>query len=294
MTPLTFLLYVCFVVSCYSLNQLSFSGGGAFGAVEIGILKRVIEQGGRWYKPEYDLYTGISAGALNAGFLSYYSDIRSGVKIGESIYSNLRSHMVYSIVPSTGVSVYNTQPLYKTLSDVIDNMPGQPIVRTLIGATNMYSGNLDVYSFDDYANDEDKVYLLMSSSAIPGLFPPIPFNDQLYADGGTLSNELLQPEYLGDYLNITYITPNEGYQYDNTPITSLKDVLVRTVKILLANFNNPLALLYQGCKEPIGELNQYYVDSDLLEGYSMLDFDKGQELVSIGYNNMKHKKYVLC
>jgi len=39
-----------------SLNQLSFSGGGSFGAVEIGILKRVVELN---KNTKYDLYTGI-------------------------------------------------------------------------------------------------------------------------------------------------------------------------------------------------------------------------------------------
>lgn len=60
--------YIFILVSLFSLssalNQLSFSGGGSFGAVEIGILKRINE-----IEPKnYDLYTGISAGALNAGF----------------------------------------------------------------------------------------------------------------------------------------------------------------------------------------------------------------------------------
>ena len=64
-----------------SLQQLAFSGGGSFGAVEIGILKHLIEEG---LEP-IDLYTGISAGALNAGFLSYYSDIRVGAEVATNI-----------------------------------------------------------------------------------------------------------------------------------------------------------------------------------------------------------------
>ena len=66
-----------FITYVSSLNQLSFSGGGSFGAIEIGILKHVIEMN-KYMK--YDLYTGISAGALNAGVLSYYSDIELGIK----------------------------------------------------------------------------------------------------------------------------------------------------------------------------------------------------------------------
>ena len=94
------------VSSTAALKQLSFSGGGSFGAVEIGILKRVVETDNK----SYDLYTGISAGALNAGFLSYYSNIKTGIQTSENIYSTLRNHMIYSILPPTGISVFNTEP----------------------------------------------------------------------------------------------------------------------------------------------------------------------------------------
>jgi NTE family protein len=284
------LLSLLLVSSVYSLNQLSFSGGGSFGAVEIGILKRVIELNS---KINYDLYTGISAGALNAGFLSYYSDITLGIKTAEQIYSSIRNRMIYDIIPNTGISILNTQPLHNTLTKIIEKMPNEPVIHTLIGATNMYSGKLDIYNFEDQ-DDLNKVLLLMSSSAIPGMFPPIPFNEQLYADGGTLSNELIQVEHDSNYLNITFITPYEDYVYNNTPITSLKDMLCRTVMILLSNFNNPMASLNQNCKIPIGEINKFYVPPDVLNGYNILNFDNGKELIDIGYNNVIHKKYIIC
>lgn len=278
------------LVSVSSLNQLSFSGGGSFGAVEIGILKRVIELN---KNIKYDLYTGISAGALNAGFLSYYSDIKKGITTAEYIYSSIRNRMIYDVLPNTGLSILNTDPLYRTLTKIIDKMPNEPIIHTLIGATNMYSGKLDIYNFEEQ-DDINKVLLLMSSSAIPGMFPPIEFKNQLYADGGTLSNELIQVEHDNNYLNITFITPYEDYEYNNTPITSLKDMLCRTVMILLSNFNNPMASLNQNCKSPIGEINKYYVPPNVLDGYNILNFDNGNELINIGYNNVIHKKYIIC
>jgi predicted patatin/cPLA2 family phospholipase len=201
--------------------------------------------------------------------------------------------MIYDIVPNTGLSLLNTEPLYKTLTAIIDKMPNKPIIHTLIGATNMYSGKLDIYNFEDQ-DDINKVLLLMSSSAIPGMFPPIKFNDQLYADGGTLSNELIQVEHDSNYLNITFITPYEDYVYNDTPITSLKDMLCRTIMILLSNFNNPMASLNQNCKTPIGEINKYYVPPNVLDGYNILNFDNGDELINIGYNNVIHKKYIIC
>jgi hypothetical protein len=47
-------------------NILSFSGGGSYGAIEVGILSKI-------KLSEYNLITGISAGALNAGLLSYFN-----------------------------------------------------------------------------------------------------------------------------------------------------------------------------------------------------------------------------
>ncbi len=272
-----------------SLNQLSFSGGGSFGAVEIGIMKRINE-----IEPKnYDLYTGISAGALNSGFLSYYSNIRFGIIIAEKLYSTIRNHMIYKYFPSTEISILNTEPLFKTLTDIIYNMPNEPVIHTLIGATNMYSGELNVYNYKDQT-DENKVLLLMSSSAIPGVFPPIKFNEQLYADGGILSNELIEVEHDNKYLNITYITPYEGYIYDDTPIDSLREMLKRTINILLLNFDDPLSSLNHNCKNPIGEINKYFVKPEVLEGYSILNFDNGEELINIGYNNVVHRRYNIC
>jgi len=284
-----FFSFLSFITLAKSLNQLSFSGGGSFGAVEIGILKRIIELENK----SYDLYTGISAGAFNAGFLSYYSNIIVGLKSAEILYSTIRNRMIYDLLPNTGISLLNTQPLYNTITTIIDKMPNQPVVHTLIGATNLYSGELDIYRFED-ESDSNKVLLLMSSSAIPGMFPPINFNGQLYADGGTLSNELIEVEHDNKYLNITFITPYEDYTYNNASINSLKDMLSRTVMILFSNFNNQMATLNQNCETPIGEINKYYVRSEVLSGYNMLNFDKGEELIDIGYKNTVHKRYNIC
>lgn len=216
-----------------------------------------------------------------------------GIKTAETLYSSIRNHMIYDVLPNTGISLLNTEPLYKTLTKIIGKMPNKPVVHTLIGATNMYSGRLDIYNFEDQT-DENKVLLLMSSSAIPGMFPPIHFNNQLYADGGTLSNELIQVEHDNKYLNITFITPYEGYPYNDTPITNLKEMLTRTIMILLNNFNNPMATINENCKNPIGEINKYYVPPEFLTDYNILNFNNGAELIEIGYKNMVHMKYTIC
>ena len=278
-----------YFLTAYSLNQLSFSGGGSFGAVEIGMLKRVLEL----EQQKYDLYTGISVGALNAGFLSYYSDMNIGVKYIEKIYCSLKNKMVYDILPNTGVSLLNSKPLQNTLSSFINTMPNESKIKTLIGTTNLYSGNLDIYNFKEQSVN-DKILLLMSSCALPGIFPPVKFNDCLYADGGILSNELIEVLHDGSYLNITFITPHDDFIYNDSPIISLRDVLSRTMLVLKKNFNQPMATMNQNCKYPIGEVHKYYISSEILKNYNILNFEKGEELINIGYKHVLHKKYFIC
>ena len=279
-TSFVFLLFTLFSnLASATFNQLAFSGGGAFGAVEIGILKRINELNPK----KYDMYTGISAGGLNAGFLSFYDDLSVGVKRAETLYSTMRNFKVYKLLPETGVSIFNTEPLFDTLTTVINKMPNKPVIKTLIGATNL-----------NIKNAADQVKILMSTSAIPVVFPPITYNNYMYADGGTLSNELLDINHVNDYLNITYITPGSQLEENDTPITSIKDMIIRSFQIVSSNYNNPYSKINQVCDKPYGEINNYFVDSKYFADYNMLNFDDGQELVDIGYKYMSHQKIKLC
>jgi predicted acylesterase/phospholipase RssA len=172
--------FVLAVGGIYGLNILSFSGGGAFGAVEIGIIKKLQSESNT--NTKYDIYTGISSGGINAGYLSHFNDLNMGIEGAEQLYSNSKNPMVYSFLPFTKVSLLNTSPFKDTLNNVISPL-SKPCIPTYIGATNLYSGNLDIFRYDLLETVEEKVNLLMSTSAIPILFPPINFNGTQYTDG---------------------------------------------------------------------------------------------------------------
>ena len=93
-----------FIEYSHSLKQLSFSGGGAWGAIEIGILKRVMES----ENTPFDLYTGISSGALNAGVLSYYSDLYEGMDHIEQLYGSIQNQKVFSSSHTNFIIKYKT------------------------------------------------------------------------------------------------------------------------------------------------------------------------------------------
>lgn len=286
-----YLFFSLFIVYIKSFEQLAFSGGGAFGAVEIGILKKIHE-----LEPtkQYDMYTGISAGGLNAGFLSFYEKIEDGIQSAETLYSDINNKMIYKATPKTGMSLLNTYPLRNTLTDIISSMKTSAVVHTLIGATNLETGILDIFTFENKPKRE-QVSILMSTSAIPVVFPPISYKNTLYADGGTLCNELLDIYHpINDYLNITYITPSYGSSNYSKPLENIKDVALRSLQIIINNYNDPLTEINQICDKPYGEINQYFVDPIHLNGYNMLNFNTGKQLVDIGYRNVEHKYYKLC
>ncbi len=102
-------------------------------------------------------------------------------------------------------------------------------------------------------------------------------------------------------MNITYITPYQGYIEDDTPITNLREMLGRTAAIVMGNYNDPLITMNQDCvatpsgvATPIGEINKYFVRGEHLEGYNILNFDSGSELVEIGRKYVEHEKYWVC
>jgi NTE family protein len=288
MIKTAWLLSLIYIV--HGLEQLSFSGGGSFGAVEIGILQKIRES----YPVKYDMYTGISAGGLNSGFLSHYESINEGILESVKLYSSMRNKDIYEAFPETGLSLLNTQPLHRTLTEIIDNMENEPVIETMIGAVNLYTGNLDIYKYNDNNTTEEKVRLLMSTSAIPVVFPPVEYKNAMYVDGGTLSNALLDIDHTNEYINITYITPYGIMTENDDPIKSTKEMMLRVFQLVKKNFNNPFARLNHNCDVAYGELNYYYVDESHLKNYNMLNFDKGMELITIGYNNVKSKKYRLC
>jgi len=279
-------------------NILSMSGGGAFGAIEIGILNKI-------KLPEYDLITGVSVGAINAGYLSYFNDkllFLLGVSNMIDLYQQLKDDMIYKhnfFQIERTWSYYSTQPLRDTLTNQISNL--KPINKkpTLIGSTNLDTGKIDIFNFPTY-DKTNQIEIMMTSSAIPLLFEPIRYNGSLYVDGGTLSSEILNgfEEYLTDkkcsYYNITYISARPDLE-EIKDIDTLETYIKRLINVVINSFDDVLISLTK-TKCPTtkrGDIYHYYTLDDLKK-YSALDFTHGIELIELGYNKNDYKRYDYC
>lgn len=189
-------------------DVLVISGGGAKGAFAAGFLEGwSTAESSPIAMPEFDMVTGVSTGALVAPY-AFGGTREDYVEIVE-FYANPEANWVkqrgkLSILPHH-VSLYNDCHLQETIREAID----EPLVRgvaegaaedrlLLIGATNLDAGRgrpfnlgqeaqaaLETGSFDRINS------ILLASSAIPTVFPPVEIDDMLYADGGATSNLFL-------------------------------------------------------------------------------------------------------
>lgn len=268
-------------------NVLALSGGGSFGAVEIGILDKInsIEN------KKYDLYTGISAGGLNVGFLSHFDNLNVALPEVKYIYSSLRNKDIFEIYPNTNISLLNTLPLKKTITNTLNKL-GSTKQNTLIGSTNLNTAQLDIFEYHKL-NNEQQINLLMATSAIPVIFPPIKINNYLYVDGGEMFNEIITEITSDKFINVTFITPSSALK-DDYNINSFTDIIKRNFDIISKTFNNQIYKLNTNCNKPRGIIYMWYCNPEDLTGYSSLNFNYGSELIGIGYSKAKYEVLNLC
>lgn len=280
-------------------NVLAFTGGGSYGAIQVGILDSLIY--GKNIPNQFDIITGISAGGLNAAFLSYYPTLSLALPDLKQIILNITTKEIYKqdyFKLFSKWSIYDNTPLEYTLRNIFTNkFYHKTTTKTLIGATNLITEELDVYEYSllDY---ENKINLLMSTTAIPFIFPPRKMNNQLYIDGGVINNEMIF-QALGvmrcqNYSIIVISASPKTKQNKN--IDGLLSYIGSVAKLILNTFDNQVSdIISVKCEYPIGTLKLCYpLYSNTLNRISILDFDKGDILYEIGKNNFTCENHLIC
>lgn len=308
------LLLFCFLVNALSAkeakvcNILSFSGAGSFGAVEVGILDRLSSS-----LPTFDMLTGVSAGGLNVGFLSYYSVANNtalfvqGITELKNTYFEMTNDSVFqhnTAQIARTWSYYDTAPLRKTIESKLSPLSyrGIPTV-ALIGSTNLNTGTFQIFQFEKESKLR-QVQIMMATSAIPLAFPPENIQGTYYVDGGAVANEIISgvESFLAkgcDKYNFTFITASEGLAQVKT-IDSFNDYVRRIVKVVMTDFNNELAEIIDApcassfSKGTIQICHPSTKGGDYLSKYSSMDFSYGKELYEIGYNYFTCDSYNYC
>lgn len=197
---------------------LLLQGGGALGAYQVGLYKGMHEN-----NIEPDWIIGTSIGAFNAAIIAgnplekrmdKLNQFWKTVEINNPYYLSSSFNPLFRLfenaqVITSGVNGffkpkenffhiekqpygienaahYDTSPLRKTLSELIDfNYLNSKHTRLMVGAVNANSGEM-VY-FDNYKT-KITVEHIMASGALPPAFPAIMIENEPYWDGGISSN----------------------------------------------------------------------------------------------------------
>lgn len=323
-------------------NILSLSGGGAFGAIQAGMLSDLYEKG-KLGVP--DIVTGISAGALNAGYLSYaiqsgqVSTIRESLQNLTRLWTDLKTSNVYQrdlFRMFSRWSIYDNSALEQTITRKLDELrawnignvnglkkkridipslsrkstkntkntentknkkttPKIPkIPKILIGATNINTQHLDVVDFLELS-EQAKIDMLIASTSIPIVFPPRRVNGSLYLDGGIIADEMIteameliqQRIHYDDntcvdhHFNIVVALAHPidiGIRHSSP--SSLSEYISSILHLLFETFNSQLSEF--AYRPTIHMVVCAPTRNSGIQQYSILDFDKGEELIKLG------------
>lgn len=194
-----------------TMHVLILSGGGDYGAFGAGFLKgwgSINEH--TMARPQFDVVTGVSTGSLIAPF-AFVGNARAYDRILK-LYENPKNDWAVTRGPlfflPGNESLFKIDGLERELRMQIDAEMIRDVAaagrenRVLgIGATNLDYNEQRVWDLTAAAEDVQKTgnidrfyQILLSSSAIPGAFPPRVIDNVLYVDGGCTSNILYNPD----------------------------------------------------------------------------------------------------
>jgi predicted acylesterase/phospholipase RssA len=189
------------------LDALVISGGGDWGAFGAGFLKgwgRIPK--GPMARPEFDVVTGVSTGALIAPFaflgtertidqvLKMYREPRADIMKLRGLLFFLPRYASFTRIPG----------LERDITETVDSEFLTRVVREgkrnrmlLVNTTNLDDGDMRAWDVIKEARNAlrtgnvDRVHnILLASAAIPGVFPPREIDGRLYVDGGVTGNIL--------------------------------------------------------------------------------------------------------
>lgn len=162
------------------------SGGASLGACQAGMLEALYERG---IRP--DMLVGTSVGAINAAFIASRPPALRTARELQEVWRGLSRGQIFPANPLTAglgllgmrdhsVSVGSLRRLLCTHVE-IDRLEDAPVALHVVAADAL-SGE-EVLLSNGPALDA-----IVASAAIPGVYPPVPWEAHMLVDGGILNN----------------------------------------------------------------------------------------------------------
>jgi Patatin-like phospholipase len=189
-----------------TIDLLVISGGGDWGAFGAGVLKGWGRVKGEMARPQFDIVTGVSTGALIAPFAFVGDDaaIESIVQLYRNPEKDLAVSRGWMFFLPNNPSFFVLPGLERKLRTTLDRPMIERIAAAggtgrylLVNTTNVDFGDMHVWDIVAEArkalaaNDESRVHnILLASAGIPAVFPARGIDGYLYVDGAITGNIL--------------------------------------------------------------------------------------------------------
>ena len=169
-----------------------FSGGGPLGALQVGTLKALYEHG---IRP--DLAVGTSVGALNATWMAFDPSPEGIVRL-ENSWLRMKDSDLF---PGGGRFKASWARMLVRGNRIHENIGLRRVIETSLGRPRFEDAQIPLaVTATDLETGAEKMFTsgdivepLLASTAMPGIFPPIPIDGRNYIDGGVANNVPIAP-----------------------------------------------------------------------------------------------------
>lgn len=161
------------------------SGGGAMGALQVGILRVLVRRGF-----QASCIVGSSVGALNGAFLAFYPGVHGVERLTEMWRGLQEEHFIqfnpvrlaYRLA-SRKLGLFSNDFLQQLIAEhTIEDDFATTEVPLYVTATNLNTGRKHVFSEGSVSQ------AVLASTAIPGVFSPVEIDGASYIDAGVVAN----------------------------------------------------------------------------------------------------------
>lgn len=282
------------------MKALVLSGGGAHGAWQVGVIRYLIGT----LRLRYELYSGVSVGAINATHLAHYCfkhEYEAATTL-DAFWRTIDNKKVkkHRWLPYLSAiwnnSVYKTTPLRQLIENNIKIERIRSSGKKLrLGAASLTRGDFHLWT----EKDPDLIDGIMASCAFPGIFETPYSRGQYWVDGGVRNVAPLKAaiDAGASNIDVVLVAVKGMKQLEGKKFKSY-EVLTRSFDIMMDELiENDIKVC--GLKNNISgyrqiKLNVYRPSQPLLgDG---LDFNPARisEEIKLGYNDARetyHQRY---
>ncbi|MDD2529881.1 MAG: patatin-like phospholipase family protein [Bacteroidales bacterium] len=238
---------------------LALSGGGALGYAHIGFLQAMKE-----YKFEVDVVSGTSMGSIiGVLYCAGYSPIEILDLVDKENMNKIIN--VIKLNSSFGRGFFNHDKLSKALEKALPSNDFSSLKKKFYCCVT----NFNKASYKFVGQGEFLKEYIVASASIPVVYEPKEVEGEMYVDGGVMQNLPVEPlvnEKCDIIIGVDVISvPNQS------EIKGLVNIFARSMSLSISSNTESWA---NKCD---------YVITPNLENYTILDFEKAQELFDIGY-----------